>query len=102
MSSNFANALLTVGAIAVFLCAVFLCLYRVIVWARRRSKRAYVVGAVLAPFMALGHVKDPDFRIVHEAKRLKEQEEDDPGDPPDTPPAGDAGANEPSRRERET
>ena len=51
-------------------------------WARRQSKRAYFIGAALAPFIALGNVVDPDFRIVQEAKQLKKREEDDPGDPP--------------------
>jgi hypothetical protein len=47
-----------------------------------QSKRAYFIGAALAPFIALGNVVDPDFRIVQEAKQLKKREEDDPGDPP--------------------
>ena len=52
-------------------------------WARRQKKRAYVIGAALAPFIALGNVSDPDFRIVQEAKRLKNREDDHPGHPPD-------------------
>ena len=54
----------------------------VVGWARRRQRRAYAIGAALAPFMALGNVVDTDFRIVHEAKQLKKREEDEPGDPP--------------------
>ena len=81
-SSTLTDALLAAGAIVMFLCVAILGLYRVVVWARRRSKRAYVIGAALAPFMALGRVVDPDFRIVQEAKRLKNREEDDSGDPP--------------------
>jgi len=70
-------------ALAVTVVAVILvCLYRVVGWARRRQRRAYVVGAALTPFMAAGHVVDPDFRIVHEAKQHKKREEDEPGDPP--------------------
>ena len=70
-------------ALAVTVVAVILvCLYRVVGWARRRQKRAYIVGAALTPFMAAGHVVDPDFRIVHEAKQHKKREEDEPGDPP--------------------
>jgi hypothetical protein len=61
---------------------IILCLYRVVLWARRRAKRAYIIGAALAPFIALGNVSDPDFRIVNEAKQLKKREEDEPGDPP--------------------
>ena len=57
-------------------------LYRVVGWARRRQKRAYVIGAALAPFMSMGLVVDPDYRIVHEAKQHKKREEDEPGDPP--------------------
>lgn len=72
------DVLLSVAVLA----AVLLCAYRVVVWARRRAKRAYVVGALFAPFMALGKVTDPDFRIVNEAKQLKKREEDEPGDPP--------------------
>jgi hypothetical protein len=68
-------------AVAV-LAVILFCLYRVVGWARRRQKRAYVVGAALTPFMAAGHVVDPDFRIVHEAKQHKKREEDEPGDPP--------------------
>jgi hypothetical protein len=81
-SSTLTDALLAAGAVAIFFCVGVFCLYRVVVWARRRSKRAYIVGAALAPFMALGKVVDPDFRIVQEAKRLKKREEDDAGDPP--------------------
>jgi hypothetical protein len=58
-------------------------LYRLVVWARTRAKGAYVLGAALAPFFALGNVSDPDFRIVNEAKQDRKREEDDPGDPPD-------------------
>jgi hypothetical protein len=72
------DVVLTVAVVAVIL----FCLYRVVGWARRRQKRAYVVGAALTPFMAAGHVVDPDFRIVHEAKQHKKREEDEPGDPP--------------------
>jgi len=77
-----ADALLAAGVVAVFFCVVILCLYRVVAWARRRSKRAYMIGAALAPFIALGKVTDPDFRIVQEAKQLKKRDEDDAGDPP--------------------
>jgi len=57
-------------------------LHLVVGWARRRQKRAYAIGAALAPFMSMGLVVDPDFRIVHEAKQHKKREEDEPGDPP--------------------
>ena len=67
---------------AAVLAVILFCLYRVVGWARRRQKRAYVVAAALTPFMAAGHVVDPDFRIVHEAKQHKKREEDEPGDPP--------------------
>lgn len=80
--STLIDALLATGAVAIFLCGAILCLYRVVVWARRRSKRAYVIGAALAPLIALGKLTDPDFRIVQEAKQLKKREEDDSGDPP--------------------
>jgi hypothetical protein len=53
-----------------------------VVWARRQKKRAFVIGAALAPLIALGMAVDPDMRIVQEAKRLKKREEDNPGDPP--------------------
>lgn len=78
------DALLAAGTVALLLCGLFYGLHRVVVWARQRRKRAYVVGAVLSPFMGLGNVVDPDFRIVHEAKRLKNREDDDPGDPPES------------------
>jgi len=81
-SSTLIDALLAAGAVAIFLCGAILCLYRVVVWARRRSKRAYVIAAALAPLIALGKLTDPDFRIVQEAKQLKKREEDDGGDPP--------------------
>jgi hypothetical protein len=61
---------------------IILCLYRVVLWARRRAKRAYIIGAALAPFIAMGNVSDPEFRIVNEAKQDKKREEDLPGDPP--------------------
>jgi hypothetical protein len=82
VTSTLTDALLAAGTVAMFFCVVILGLYRVVVWARRRSKRAYVIGAALAPLIALGRVVDPDFRIVQEAKRLKKREEDDAGDPP--------------------
>jgi hypothetical protein len=69
-------------------------LYRVAVWARKRSEGAYVLATLFSPLMGVGNVVDPDHRIVDEAKQLKQKEEDDSGDPPDatddasTPPAG--------------
>jgi hypothetical protein len=81
-SSTLIDALLAAGTVAIFFCVAILCLYRVVTWARRRSKRAYVIAAALAPLIALGSVVDPDMRIVQEAKRLKKREEDNPGDPP--------------------
>jgi hypothetical protein len=72
------DAVVSVGIVAVFI----FCGYRVVVWARRRAKGAYVVAALLSPIMALGKVTDPDFRIVMEAKQHKKREEDEPGDPP--------------------
>ncbi len=83
-SSTLTEALLAAGTVVIFFYVVVRCLHRVVVWARRRSKRAYVIGAALAPFMALGNVSDPDFRILQEAKRLKNREDDDSGDPPGT------------------
>lgn len=57
-------------------------LYRLVLWARTRAKGAYVLGAVLAPFIAAGNVSDPDFRIVNEAKQGRKRKEGDTGDPP--------------------
>jgi len=81
-TSTLTDALFAAGMVAIFFCGTIWCLYRIVVWARRRRKRAYVVGAALAPFIALGMVVDPEMRIVQEAKRLKKREEDNPGDPP--------------------
>ena len=81
-SSTLSDALLAAAAVAIFFCIAIFCLYRVVLWARRGSKRAYAVGAALAPLIALGKVTDQDFRIVQEAKQLKKREEDDGGDPP--------------------
>ena len=81
-TSTLTDAVLAAGTVAVFFCAAIWCLYRVVTWARRRSKGAFIIGAVLAPLIALGMVVDPDMRIVQEAKRLKKREEDNPGDPP--------------------
>lgn len=78
------DSLLAAATVLIFFFVAIYCLYRVVQWARRQRKRAYVVGAVFAPFMAMGKVTDPDDRIVHEAKQLKKREEDDPGDPPET------------------
>ncbi len=83
-SSTLTDALLAAGTVVIVFYVVVRCLHRVVVWARRRSKRAYVIGAALAPFIALGNVSDPDFRILQEAKRLKNREDDDSGDPPNT------------------
>ena len=87
-SSTLTDALLAAGTVAIFFCVTLLGLYRVVTWARRRSKRAYVIAAALAPIMALGMVVDPDMRIVQEAKRLKKREEDNPGDPPESEDEG--------------
>jgi hypothetical protein len=81
-SSTLTDALLAAGAVAIFVCLTIFGLYRVVVWARRGSKRAYALGAALAPLIALGKVTDQDFRVVQEAKQLKKREEDDAGDPP--------------------
>ena len=83
-TSPLTEALLAAATVAIFCCGLFLLLYRIVVWARRQKKRAYIIGAALAPFIALGNVSDPDFRIVQEAKRLKNREDDNPGDPPDS------------------
>jgi hypothetical protein len=66
---------------AVF-CLVAYLLYRLVLWARRRAKGAYVLGAILAPFIAGGNVSDPDFRVVNEAKHGGKRREGDTGDPP--------------------
>jgi hypothetical protein len=80
--SNLMDAFLATGTVALLFCGICYGGYRLVVRARRRSKSAYIVGAALAPLIAMGQVVDPDFRIVQEAKQLKEREEDDPGDPP--------------------
>jgi hypothetical protein len=72
------NVLVSAGVVAL----VIFSAYRVVTWARRRAKRAYVVGALFSPFMVLGKVTDPDFRIVMEAQLHKKCEEAEPGDPP--------------------
>lgn len=81
-SSTLADALLAAGAVAIFVGVTIFGLYRVVVWARRGSKRAHAIGAALAPLIALGKVTDQDFRVLQEAKQLKKREEDDAGDPP--------------------
>ena len=80
--SRLMDALLVTGTLAVFLFSVCYAGYRLVVRARRQSKSAYIVAAVLGTLIALGQVVDPDFRVVQEAKQLKKREEDDPGDPP--------------------
>jgi hypothetical protein len=82
-SSTLTDSLLAAGTVVLFFGVASYCLHRVVQWARRQRKRAYVVGAAFAPFMALGKVTDPDFRVVQEAKQLKRREEDDSGDPPE-------------------
>ncbi len=72
------DVFVTVTLIALFLYA----LYRIAVWAWKRARGAYVLGAVLVPLGAVGNVGDPDFQIVNEAKQHKKREEDNPGDPP--------------------
>ena len=70
-------------AVAITLVALFLCtLYCIAVWAWKRARGAYALGAVLIPLGAAGNVSDPDFQIVHEMKQHKKREEDNPGDPP--------------------
>lgn len=81
--SSLMDALLAACTVALFFVGVLYAAYRVVIWARRQKKRAYVIGAALAPFISIGNVVDPDFRIVQEAKQLKKREEDDAGDPPD-------------------
>ena len=80
--SRLMDALLATGTVALFFFGVCYAGYRLVVRARRQSKSAYIVAAALAPFVAMGQVVDPDFRIVQEAKQLKKREEDNPGDPP--------------------
>ena len=65
-----------------FLALIATILCKLVVWARSRASGAYVLGALFSPFMGVGDVVDPDFRIVNETKRVKEKEEDDSGDPP--------------------
>ena len=69
-----------IGTAAVFLVSYLL--YSVVLWARKRAKGAYILGAVLAPFIASGNVSDPDFRIVNEAKQGGKRKDGDTGDPP--------------------
>jgi hypothetical protein len=80
--SRLMDALLAAGTVALFLFGVCYSGYRLVVQARRQSKSAYIVGAALAPLIAMGQVVDPDRRIAQEAKQIKKREEDDPGDPP--------------------
>jgi len=80
--SRLTDALLATGTVALFFFGVCYAAYRLVVRARRQSKSAYIVAVALAPFIAMGQVVDPDFRIVQEAKQLKKREEDNPGDPP--------------------
>lgn len=61
---------------------VFWILYRIALWARRRTSGAYVLGAFLIPIGGMGNVSDPDYKIVNEAKQIKRHKEDDTGDPP--------------------
>jgi hypothetical protein len=56
-----------VAAALAALAAIVYCLSVVVGWARRRQKRAYAIGAALAPFMA--NFVDPDFRVVNEGAR---------------------------------
>ena len=77
-----ADAVFAAVAVALLFCGLVGGCWLVVYWARRRSKRAFVIGAALAPFMT-GNVVDPDFHIVQEAKQLKNREDDDPGDPLD-------------------
>jgi hypothetical protein len=72
------DLLLAAGSLAL----VVAVLWKLAVWARTRARGAYVLGTLFSPFMGLGNVVDPDFRVVNESKRLKQKEDDDPGDPP--------------------
>ncbi len=72
------NILVTAGGFSI----LSYCLYRALLWVRRRNKRARVIETLLTPFIVLGEVMDPTVRIVREAKQHKKQEEDNPGDPP--------------------
>jgi hypothetical protein len=74
----FWNVLLGTAALA----AIAFVLCKLVVWARTRANGAYVLGALFSPFMGVGDVVDPDFKIVNETKRVKQEEEDDSGDPP--------------------
>jgi hypothetical protein len=42
MDATLTDALLAAGTVAFLFCVAIWCLYRVVVWARRRSKRAYI------------------------------------------------------------
>jgi hypothetical protein len=67
-------------ATAVLVLVPFL-LYRIVKWARKRTKGAYALGAVILPF-GLGNVADPELRLVRQAQEQRKKEEDDSGDPP--------------------
>ena len=82
--STLIDALLAAVTVAVLFYVAGRCLFRVVTWARQRRQSAYFVGMAMTPFIALGNVRDPDFRIVQEAKQFKNREEDDSGDPPES------------------
>jgi len=69
-ASNLSDALLAAGMVAIFFCTTIWCLYRVVTWARRRSKRAYVIGAALAPLIALGRKEARHVIVNHISIRM--------------------------------
>ena len=78
LSQVLGNVLLATSGLAVF----FWMLYRVVRWARQRASGAYVLGALIIPIGGMGNVSDPDYKVVDQAKQIKQKEEDDTGDPP--------------------
>ena len=78
LSQVLANVLLATSGLAVF----FWMLYRVVRWAWQRASGAYILGALIIPIGGMGNVSDPDYKVVDQAKQIKQKAEDDTGDPP--------------------
>lgn len=56
-------------------------LYRLILWAKKRSKGAFLF-AMFLPMIAVQPTPPPSYECIEEAKKTKKENDDDSGDPP--------------------
>lgn len=74
------NAIYAVLEMVTFIGIVYI-LYRLILWAKKRSKGAFLF-AMFLPMIAVQAIPPPSYEYIEEAKKTKKENDDDSGDPP--------------------